>query len=212
MIRSILIIDPDEAICPALAEHLQTEGFHVRCAQDHRQALHIVNEQDIALILLDNILRKQGEMDLCLKLKELTMAPIMLVIKPINPQIVAARIKAHLQRQQPHPYGLTIDAAGRKVYVDGVLIPLSKIEFDLLYLLAREPTRIFSADELFQRVWNSNSLGKTHTVTVHISNLRKKIETNPESPKYILTIWGRGYKFNKVGSHCFLNHPMIDFD
>jgi len=128
--------------------------------------------------------------------------------KPFSPREVVARVKAHLRRQRFYgdmekvSYGelrfpgMKIDPFQRKVYVNGKLIPLSTKEFELLYRLAKEPQRIFSPEELFQLVWDRDSLGDTRTVLVHISNLRKKIERDPANPEYILTIRGKGYKFN----------------
>lgn len=130
------------------------------------------------------------------------------ICKPFSPREVAARVKAHLRRQRLNGEienidfeelsfsKIKIDPLLRQVFVHGSLIPLSMKEFELLYVMAREPKRVFSPEELFQLVWVSDSCGTARTVIVHISNLRKKIERNPAKPEFILTVRGKGYKFN----------------
>lgn len=131
------------------------------------------------------------------------------VTKPFSPREIVARVKAHIRRyrtltsakgggkpQMISFRGLQIDLVGRTVRVNNAVVPLSFKEFELLALLAQNPDRVFSADELFERLWKADSLGDTRTVMVHISSLRKKIENNPAAPEYILTVRGAGYKFN----------------
>ncbi|MGE5405265.1 MAG: response regulator transcription factor, partial [Candidatus Saccharibacteria bacterium] len=126
--------------------------------------------------------------------------------KPFNPDELLARVKAQLRRSQmPSEYapsefvlqfpGLVIDPLHYRVEFNDRIIDLSMKEFQLLYLMAREPERIFSLEELFKLVWGAESHGDTRTVMVHISNLRKKIENATTSLEYIHTIRGRGYQF-----------------
>lgn len=148
---------------------------------------------------------KTSELD---KIIGLSMGGDDYISKPFSPREVVARVKAHLRRQRLYENkekdgnrelnfpGLKIDPLSRKVYVNESLITLSTKEFELLYILAKERKRTFSLDELFQLIWNGDSLGDTRTVMVHISNLRKKIESDPANPRYIITIRGKGYKFN----------------
>ncbi|MDR2163440.1 MAG: response regulator transcription factor [Clostridiales Family XIII bacterium] len=132
------------------------------------------------------------------------------VTKPFSGGEFIARIKAHLRRRQainimPEDMkrelyefpGLTINMLTHEVVSDGKLINLTPKEFEVLSLLVKNPKRIFSAQHLFELVWNTNMLdGDAKTVMVYVSTLRKKIETNPKNPKYILSIRGFGYKFN----------------
>lgn len=92
--------------------------------------------------------------------------------------------------------GLEIDLEACAVRVMGKEVYLSHKEFEVLSLLAQNPDKVFSADNLFERLWQMQSLGDIRTVMVHISNIRKKIEKNPAAPEYILTVRGAGYKFN----------------
>lgn len=128
--------------------------------------------------------------------------------KPFLPGELIARIKAHLRRVQSPAYqpeedefyefpGLTVNLTTREVAVDGVPVNLTAKEFDILKLLITNPKRIFSADQLFEMAWKTNTLeGDSRTVMVYVSTLRKKIEGNPDNPKYILSVRGVGYKFN----------------
>ncbi len=128
--------------------------------------------------------------------------------KPFSPRELVARVRAHLRRyrmvsaakEKGRPSilryeGLEIDLESCSVRVRGEPVYLSHKEFELLSLLAQNPDRVFSADEIFEKLWKMQSFGDIRTVMVHISNLRKKIEQNPAAPEYVLTVRGAGYKF-----------------
>ncbi len=127
--------------------------------------------------------------------------------KPFSIRELLARIKAIFRRiesinqeeevQNMIEYEeLLIDAYKRKVTLRGERVELTPIEFDLLYLLASNPGRIYTRDLLLDRVWGYQYRGYEHTISSHINRLRSKIETNSSKPKYILTTWGLGYRFN----------------
>ncbi|MGG1311111.1 MULTISPECIES: response regulator transcription factor [Cohnella] len=130
------------------------------------------------------------------------------VTKPFSPSQLVARVKAHIRRRRmreqpadPAPrtmaFGdLKIDLNRLEVRRGEELIPLSVKEFELLTVLARQPDRVFPLDELYRLVWHTDSIGDTRTLMVHISNLRKKIETDPSNPVFIQTVRGFGYRFN----------------
>lgn len=129
------------------------------------------------------------------------------ITKPFSPGEMVARVKAHLRRSrmQSEPvtpehtltFGeLTIDPKSFTVRLSGEVVTLSAKEYQLLLLLAKNPDRVYSLDQLFTQVWESPSIGDPRTVMVHISNVRKKIEPDPAHPTYIVTIRGGGYKFN----------------
>lgn len=128
------------------------------------------------------------------------------VTKPFSPSVVVARIKAHLRRNQflksqgkdqfiRYP-GLEIDTNSYTVLINGNPLSLPAKEFQLLTILARNPNRLFSTEQLFDLVWQEDNFGDSRTVVVHLSNLRKKLESDPQSPKYIVTVRGVGYKFS----------------
>ena len=130
------------------------------------------------------------------------------MVKPFSLAELVARVKAHLSRYERlvgkgeqkadelRIRGLRIDKPARRVYVNETEITLTSKEYELLYFLVTHPNRVFSKDELFQKIWGYDSLGDIATVTVHISKLREKIEPDPARPQYIETIWGVGYRFN----------------
>ncbi|MCD8833550.1 response regulator transcription factor [Staphylococcus arlettae] len=130
------------------------------------------------------------------------------VQKPFNPSELVARVKAHLSRYERligknretneiRIKGLHIDLDSRRLYVNEKEKELRAKEFDLLVLFASNPDRVFTKEELFERVWGIDSIGDITTITVHIRKLREKIEEYPSNPKYIQTIWGVGYRFKK---------------
>jgi len=125
------------------------------------------------------------------------------VVKPFSPGELVARVQAVLRRGAPGPEEsqplqlgeLRIDPRGRTVTVAGRDVALTQREFDLLLFLARHPGRVFSRDQLMELVWQFSFYTDSSTVTVHIRRLRAKIEREPESPRYIQTVWGVGYRF-----------------
>jgi len=125
------------------------------------------------------------------------------VTKPFSPRELVARVRAVLRRTSSietpsapiHAGALTIDPERRLAHLSDQALPLTTTEFDLLLLLARNPGRVFSRMELLDRVQGVAYEGYERTVDVHIKNLRKKIEPSPRHPRYILTVYGAGYRF-----------------
>jgi len=128
------------------------------------------------------------------------------VAKPFSPRELTARVKAVLRRASGamsalrpdetvlRAGSLEVDAVAHEVRVDGVLVPLTAREFDLLAHLMRHPRRAFRREELLEDVWGF-TYGDTSTVTVHIRRLREKIEGDPSAPRHVCTVWGVGYRF-----------------
>lgn len=158
----------------------------------------------VPIIILSN---KIDETD---KIIGLTVGADDYITKPFSPRELSARIRTHLRRKmyydkQQHEKKsvltfdhLTIDLARHLVVSYGKEVDLSAKEFNLLICMAKHPGRIFSVEELYERVWGEFSFGDTRTVNVHISSLRKKIERDPAKPEFILTVRGAGYKFMNV--------------
>ena len=127
--------------------------------------------------------------------------------KPFSPSELVARVKAHLARYDRltgyrearntviEIRGIKIDKTARRVWVNGEETQFTSKEFDLLTFLAENPNRVFSKEEIFQNIWNMESVGDIATVTVHIKKIREKIEFDTSNPQYIETIWGVGYRF-----------------
>lgn len=131
------------------------------------------------------------------------------ISKPFSPRELVARIKAVLRRAAPTPQpqpgadsllkfpGLKINPRTRAVETDAGPVELTAKEFDLLYFLASHPQEVFTRTQLLDQVWDYSYYGDTSTVTVHVRRLREKIETDPMRPRYIKTVWGVGYKFER---------------
>lgn len=127
------------------------------------------------------------------------------VVKPFSPRELAARVNGVLRRSAPKPTpsnaviefdGLIIDSRSREVRRDGELVELTPKEFDVLAHLAGSPRQVFSRADLLRDVWQSSpDWQDSATVTVHVRRIRNKIETDPENPRWITTVWGVGYRF-----------------
>ena len=130
------------------------------------------------------------------------------VTKPFDPVEVQARVRSHLRRYmrlggqlKPEPVkdvlsvgGIELNDSEKSVTVDCEPVYLTPIEYNILHLLMRNPNRVFSSSEIYERVWNENALGSESSVAVHIRHLREKIEINPSEPRYLKVVWGQGYK------------------
>ncbi len=128
------------------------------------------------------------------------------ITKPFSPSEMVARVKAHLARYDRlissstasdiiQIRGLRIDKSARRVWVNGEEKSFTSKEFDVLTFLAQNPNRVFTKEELFNKIWAMESVGQIATVTVHIKKIREKIELDTTRPQYIETIWGVGYRF-----------------
>ena len=125
--------------------------------------------------------------------------------KPFSPGELVARVKAHLSRferltsKTNNPKlivrGLEINRGDRRVYVHGKECSLTPKEFDILLFLMENANRVYSKDELFERIWGLEAMGDGDTVVVHVRRLREKIEPEPQNPQYVETVWGSGYRF-----------------
>ena len=129
------------------------------------------------------------------------------ITKPFSPSEMVARVKAHLARYERligssmpdneiiEIRGLKIDKTARRVWVNGEEKNFTTKEFELLTFSAQNPNHVYTKEELFNKIWDMESIGDIATVTVHIKKIREKIEFNTAKPQYIETIWGVGYRF-----------------
>ena len=135
------------------------------------------------------------------------------ITKPFNPLEMVARVKSQLRRytqlgnmnEQSKGEaiyscgGLVINDDTKEVSVDGELVKLTPIEYNILLLLVRNAGKVFSIEEIYTSIWNEEAIGADNTVAVHIRHIREKIEINSRKPKYLKVVWGVGYKIEKQG-------------
>lgn len=227
MKRTILVVDDDKKTVDLIRLYLEREQHQVLVAYDGREALEIARQRAPSLIILDWMLPKVDGLDICRILRAESTVPIIMltarsteedkllgldlgaddyVTKPFSPRELVARVRVVLRRtvqedevaSPPLRIGaLSIDFAAHEVRLDGELLRLTPKEFKLLETLAREPGRAFSRGELVTRVFGLDYEGLDRTIDVHLMNLRKKIEADPNHPLYLLTVYGVGYKFRR---------------
>ena len=195
-------------------EVLKKEEIHlaiVDVMMPRMDGIHMVmrlrKEYDFPVIMLS---AKSEEVD---KIMGLNMGADDYVTKPFQPMELLARVNSHLRRYARYMEianakeneanknvytigGLELHEDTKEVRVDGELTKLTPIEFKILSLLMRNPGRVFSADEIYERVWNESAIN-TDTVMVHVRNIREKIDYKPKEPKYLKVVWGVGYKIEK---------------
>uniref|UniRef100_UPI0040565C00 response regulator transcription factor n=1 Tax=Agathobacter sp. TaxID=2021311 RepID=UPI0040565C00 len=127
------------------------------------------------------------------------------ITKPFNPVELQARVKSQLRRYmqlgsgtfstgKPRMGGIELDDKAKEVTLDGEKVNLTRTEYDILKLLMEHPGEVFSPNRIYELVWKDNPYGTENTVAVHIRHLREKIEYNPQEPRYLKVVWGRGYK------------------
>jgi two-component system response regulator ResD len=223
--QRILVVDDDSTISEVVARYLEGEGYAVDVALDGAEALERAKARYPDLVVLDLMLPRVDGLEVCRVLRTQGSVPIIMltakgeemdrllglnlgaddyVTKPFSPKELVARVKAVLRRSlMPRTYEgetlhfdeLSINPRTRVVIAGGRNVELTAKEFDLLLFMARNQRQVFSREQLLNDVWDYVYAGDTSTVTVHIRRLREKIEADPARPRYILTVWGVGYKF-----------------
>lgn len=166
--------------------------------------MKIREKKNIPIILLS---AKSEDSD---KVLGLTMGADDYITKPFSPMELMARVRSQLRRyMQLGDYGgnqsgekvvvggLLLDVEAKQLYMDGDPVKLTATEYKILQLLMRNPGRVFSAEEIYERVWEEDAYSVENTVMVHIRRIREKIEINPREPRYLKVVWGIGYKMEK---------------
>ncbi len=163
----------------------------------------IREKSDIPVLLVS---AKRDDID---KIKGLGLGADDYVVKPFSPSELVARVIAHIKRFERLTAGakeerdvveidsMKIDKKARRVFVNDKEIGFTNKEFELLTYLAENPDTIFSKEELFEKIWQYDAIGETSTVTVHINRIRDKLFAADKSFRYVNTVWGKGYRFNK---------------
>ncbi|NMD72088.1 response regulator transcription factor [Bacillus sp. DNRA2] len=227
---NILVCDDDKAIVDAIGIYLENEGLHVIKAYDGIEALQIVEQEELHLIIMDIMMPKLDGIRATAKIREEHKIPLIMLsaksedtdkilglnlgaddymTKPFNPLELIARVKSQLRRYttfggmetKSSVYksgGLEIDDETKMITIDGEVVHLTPVQYKILKLLTANAGRVFSIEEIYEKVWNEPSFNPDNTVTVHIRKIREKIEFNPREPKYLKVVWGVGYKVEKL--------------
>lgn len=217
-----LIVDDEAAIAQTTSEYFNL--FEVSCAYvtDYDQCLSFLKENTVSLLLLDINLGDRSGFSLCKKLREEMNVPILFlsartsdddiltalniggddyITKPYTLSILLAKVKAVLRRCAGGREAacltdgrVSVDAAARRVYVEGREVRFKELEYRLLVYLLENQNRVIPKEELLNKVWPDPYVGEG-TLSVHIRHLREKIERDPNSPELIKTVWGVGYRW-----------------
>ena len=221
----VLVVDDDPDVLGLIEAVLRAEGFTVRAVAGATEAIASVKAERPHVVLLDLTLADSDGLDVLTEIHGLTDIPVILltgrgaeadrvlglrmgaedyIVKPFSPPELVARIDNILRRvaqrpgSRPLKFGaLWLDLDSREVTVEGTLVPTTAKEFDLLAYLASSPRQVLSRNQLLQQVWDSSSEWQDEaTVTEHVRRLRLKIESDPERPRWIVTVRGVGYRFD----------------
>ena len=231
---NILVVDDDKEIVESIEIFLRNEGYNVYKAYNGVEALDILVNKEVHLILMDIMMPKLDGIKATIKIREEKNIPIILVsaksedtdkimglnigaddyiTKPFNLLELIARVKSNLRRyitlgtynnenvnnkEVLISGGLELNTSTKEVKVDGQVVKVTPIEFKILNLLLANNGRVFSIDEIYEKVWNEESFNVENTVAVHIRRIREKIEINPKEPRYLKVVWGVGYKIEKL--------------
>ena len=216
-----LIVDDEKVLADSTAEYFNLFGVNTLAVYGAEDCRTFFKDNTAELILLDINLGDGSGFDLCRELRETTNIPILFISartsdddkivalniggddyiqKPYSLGVLLAKVKAVLKRfgqaittEYTDGY-LTVNLASKQVKVKGGTVKLTTLEFKLLAYLIENQGKVISKKELFENVWEDKFTGDG-TLNVHIRRLREAIESNPNEPKYIVTVWGDGYKF-----------------
>ena len=229
--QTILVCDDDKQIVEAIDIYLSGEGFRVIKAYDGTEALELLKENTVNLMIVDVMMPGLDGIRTTRKVRETSSIPIIILsaksedadkilglnigaddymTKPFNPLELVARVKSQLRRytqlgnmnaQEGSTIfrcgGLEINDENKEVSVDGEPVRLTPIEYNILLLLVKNAGKVFSINEIYEKIWNEEAIGADNTVAVHIRHIREKIEINPREPRYLKVVWGVGYKIEK---------------
>ena len=222
--KTILVVDDEPKIVQLARDYLEHAGFAVLAASDGPTALHAARSSRPDLIVLDLGLPQIDGLDVTRSLRKDTDVPIIIltarseesdkliglelgaddyITKPFSPKELVARVRTVLRRSDRaasaeeiiRVANLTLDAPRLRLTIDGRPIELTPTEFQLLATLARQPGRIFTRGQLLDAVHGIAFESYERAIDAHIKNIRRKIEPDPREPRYILTVYGMGYKF-----------------
>ena len=202
----VLVVEDDKEIREGVKIYLKSQGYEVYEAADGIEGLKVLEKEEIHLAIVDIMMPRLDGIRMTMKLREKDDY----VTKPFTPMELMARVNSQLRRYRKFMErlaprenihvigGLEINEDTVEVSVDGEPVRLTPIEYKILLLLAKNPGRVFSSEEIYERVWQEKAIN-TDTIMVHVRNIKEKIELDPKNPKYLKVVWGVGYKIEKQG-------------
>jgi DNA-binding response OmpR family regulator len=223
-VSTVLVVDDEPIVRDVVVRYLEQAGYRTLQAGDGDTARALVQDGEPSLVVLDLMLPGTDGLALCRWIRGHSQLPVIMVTalgeeadrltglelgaddyltKPFSPRELVARVKAVLRRasagaakaERIEVGELVIDSGRREATRRGRQLPLTTLEFDLLWFLAGHPNRVFTRRQLMDEVWGYSSALDTGTVTVHIRRLRSKVEDDPSRPRHLETVWGSGYRF-----------------
>ncbi|MET3575538.1 response regulator transcription factor [Bhargavaea ullalensis] len=226
---TVLVVDDDREIREGIEIYLRNEGYRVLSAGDGREALDLLEREDVHLIILDIMMPNMDGIQATFRIRNSRNIPIIMlsakseetdkihglsvgaddyVTKPFHPMELMARVKSQLRRYVTlgtlgneggliRVGGLELDPDSKSLSADGEPVKLTPIEYRITELLMQNAGRVFSINEIYERVWNEEAYNADNIVAVHIRKIREKIETDPKNPRYLKVVWGIGYKIEK---------------
>jgi len=219
----ILVVEDDRRIATLVVKNLEAAGYSCTIAGDGDTALAEFARLEPALVVLDVGLPGLGGLEVTRRLRRSSDVPILMLTsrsgesdkvlglevgaddyltKPFGTSELIARVRALLRRttpaarERPLVFGtLRIDPARRDAERDGERVTLTTLEFDLLYFLASRPGHVFTREALMTQVWGDDRIVGDRSIDNIVSRLRKKLEVDPDAPRWLQTVWGAGYRF-----------------
>ena len=224
MPETILIIEDEPKVARVARDYLEKNNYRVEIASDGQSGLSMARSQKPDLIVLDLMLPVMDGLDVCRTLRRESDVPIIMltaraeetdrliglelgaddyITKPFSPRELVARVRALLRRAKGRVYqagvirvaDMVLDTESHTLTLAGEEIHLTRIEFNILEIFARHPGQIYSRAQLLENLHGVTHIGYDRSIDAHVKNLRRKIEKDPAEPRYILTVYGVGYKF-----------------
>ena len=209
--NTILVCDDDREIVDAIEIYLSQEGYRILKAYDGVQAVEMLEQEDVQLLLIDIMMPKLDGLRATLKIREKSSIPIIILsaksedadkILGLNigaDDYVTKPFNAMDENQKIYQTGgLVMNDDLKEVTVDGEQVKLTPIEYNILLLLVKNQGKVFSINQIYESIWNEDAIGADNTVAVHIRHIREKIEINAKEPRYLKVVWGIGYKVEKL--------------
>lgn len=225
--KDILLVEDNIELAGLIQTFLERDGYMVCHVVSGREAVDYLKQQPVKLILLDIMLPEMDGFAVCRAVRKQWNMPILIMSaksgrtdkligyelgaddymeKPVDAEILAAKVKALMQRAYSRPQevdrlisgAITADQRVRRVYLNSEPLELNVKEYELLLLFIQNPGKTLRKEYIFAQIWGADSFSENQTLTVHIKMLRSKIEDNPREPKRIKTVWGVGYRYEEI--------------